>query len=120
MASALYYCPKCNAKHVIHEGNKIQCQCGCKFEIFTVLIKPTSEEQSMNVKVIKNVDKPETTEILAEAIVRIGESMEKLNRNGLNRKAIVVLLKEETGLGKGVIETVLDAMPRLAGWYCRK
>jgi len=71
-----------------------------------------------NYKVTKS-DPPESTEILAESIVRISESMEKLAASGLNHDAIVVLIKDKTKLGKGVIEDVLAAQRRLAGWYCR-
>lgn len=71
-----------------------------------------------NVKVVKS-EPPQSTEILAEAIVRIGDSVAKLNASGLNRRAVVVLLRDATGLGKKDIETVLDALPRLRGWYCK-
>lgn len=70
------------------------------------------------VHVVKS-DPPESTEILAEAIVRIGEAAEKLNASGLNRKAIVLLLHDATKVGKKDIETILDALPRLRGWYCK-
>lgn len=70
------------------------------------------------VQVVKS-DPPETTEILAEAIVRIGDAVTKLNNSGLNRKAIIILLHEATKVGKKDIETILDALPRLRGWYCR-
>lgn len=69
-------------------------------------------------KIVKS-DPPETTEILAEAVTRISAAFEELQKSGLNRRAIVVLIQAETKLGKGTIETVLDALPRLRGWYCR-
>lgn len=73
----------------------------------------------MTVRVQKTSANPETTEILAEAITRIGDGFRELQASGLNRKAIVVLLRDATGLGKRDIETVLDALARLRGWYCR-
>jgi len=71
------------------------------------------------IKIIKNEEKPETTEVLAEAVIRIGENMEKLEKNGLNKRAIVALIKDCTGLGKGEIELVLGSLAKLKGWYCR-
>lgn len=71
------------------------------------------------VTVKKNSDKPESTEILAEAIVRIGEGFDRLNKSGVNKKAIVVLICDATKLPKKTVTTVLDALPRLRGWYCR-
>lgn len=71
------------------------------------------------VHIKKNETKPESKEILAEAIVRIGEAMEKLSKSGLNRRAIITLIQDRTKLGKNDIETVLDALQQLRGWYCR-
>lgn len=70
------------------------------------------------VKVVKS-DPPETREILAEAIVRLGDAVKQLDNSGLNRRAIVLLLQDATKLSKRDIETVLNAIPRLRGWYCR-
>lgn len=72
----------------------------------------------MTVKVTKSVP-PETTEILAEAIVRIGDGFSSLQKSGLNKRAIVVLIQAETKLSQRDITAVLDALPRLKGRYCR-
>lgn len=69
---------------------------------------------------VKKSEPPESTEILAEAIVRIGAGFQKLKQSGVNEKAIVLLLHDATGVGKPAIRQILDALPRLAGWYCRK
>jgi len=75
---------------------------------------------SKNVKVIKS-EPPETTEILAEAITRIGDAMNKLSKDsGLNERAIIILIQAKTKLSRRDITTVLDALKRLRGWYCRK
>lgn len=72
-----------------------------------------------NIKVVKNVKKPEPTEILAEAIIRIGENFEKLQKSGLNKRAIVVLVYDYTKIPKRDIELVLESLAKLKGWYCR-
>lgn len=65
-------------------------------------------------------EKPVPKEILAEAIVRIGDAAEKLQRDGkLNQKAVVVLLHDATKLPKRDIELILNSLPRLKAWYCR-
>lgn len=71
------------------------------------------------IKVLKNPENPETKEILAEAIVKIGEAADKLKASGLNEDAIVVLLHDKTGVPKKTIKAVLDGLRRLRGWYCR-
>lgn len=71
------------------------------------------------IKIVKNEEKPEPTEILAEAVIRIGENMAKLEESGLNRRAIVALVYDYTKLPKRDIELVLDSLSKLKGWYCR-
>jgi hypothetical protein len=73
----------------------------------------------MSIKVKKNEDSPESKEILAEAIVKIGEASKKLLASGLNRDAIVVLLHDATKISKRDINIILNGLTRLAGWYCR-
>lgn len=74
----------------------------------------------MTVKVVKS-DPPESTEILAAAITKISEGMNKLlnSSNGLKRQAIVVLLQDATKENKSSIRNILNALPRLRGWYCK-
>lgn len=73
----------------------------------------------MAIKIKKNEENPETPEILAEAIVRIGDAMQKLKASGLNRRAIVTLIQDQTRLGKTDIELVLHSLATLKGYYCR-
>ncbi len=73
----------------------------------------------MNVRVKKS-EPPESTELLADSIVRISRALDKLYASGVNRKAIVILIQAATKLSRRDIEAVLDAQKRLAGWYCRK
>ena len=73
----------------------------------------------MNVRVKKS-DPPETTEILAAAIVRISEGLAALEKSGLNNDAIITLIQHKTKLSRRDIATVLHAQARLASWYLRK
>ena len=68
---------------------------------------------------VKKSDPPESTEILADSIVRISEALTKLEASGVNHKAIVILIQAATKLSRRDIEAVLDVQKRLAGWYCR-
>ncbi len=74
---------------------------------------------SKKITVVKNAEKPESTEVLAEAIVRIGEAMEKLKNSGLNERAIIVLIHDACKVSKGDIKRVLGAMRQLRAWYCK-
>lgn len=69
---------------------------------------------------VKKSDPPETTEVLAEAIVRVGEALAKLKESGLNEKAIIVLVHDHTRIAKRDIKTVLNSLATLRGYYCRR
>ena len=71
------------------------------------------------VKVIQNPDAPVEPEILAEAIVRISTAIQALSKSGLNREAIIVLVKDRTGLPKKTIDLVLNSLEQLKRHYCR-
>lgn len=72
-----------------------------------------------NVQVKLSEEKPESKEILAAAIIRISESVDKLLHSGLNHRAIVALLKDDTGMGKSQIETVLESLADLQRKYTK-
>ncbi len=83
------------------------------------------------IKVIKNKEKPETVPVLAEAIVKISEAMEKLSNSDLNERAIIVLIIDACGtcIGSNTynkrkptrkeIKAILDGMRQLKTWYCK-
>jgi hypothetical protein len=73
----------------------------------------------MTIKVKKTDGKPESTEILASAIVSIGKAADKLLASGLNTKAVIVLLQHETKVSQRDIKTILDGLKRLESWYCK-
>jgi hypothetical protein len=54
------------------------------------------------------------------AIETLSERAEAMLDAGLNRRALVLLLQDQTGgLSKRAIDSVLDALPRLAEAYLR-
>jgi hypothetical protein len=74
----------------------------------------------MPIKVVQKENaKPLEKEILADAIAKVSEAMRKLSASGLNRKAIVTLVKDATGITKTDIEMILDAMIDLKAMYCK-
>ncbi len=64
---------------------------------------------------VKKSEEPESTEILASAITRISDGMDKLlnSAEGLKEDAIIILLQDATKLPKRDIKSVLRALPRL-------
>lgn len=72
------------------------------------------------VKIIQNKDAPIAAEIIASSIVEIGEGMRRLNSSRLNRRAIVTLIKDYSGLPKTEIERVLTALDSLETTYLKQ
>lgn len=70
-------------------------------------------------KTNKVAEKPVTKEVLATAIIQISDAVRKLDKSGLNQKAIVALVNDDTKLGKGIIETVLLSLRDLAKTYTK-
>lgn len=64
------------------------------------------------------VPEPEhNNDTLAKAIVKISDGMDRLLASGLNRRAVMILLKYETGLSLRNVETVCDSLASLAEKY---
>ena len=76
------------------------------------------KKEKIDVKL--NEEQPESTEIIAAAIIKISDGFAKLMRGGLNERAMVVLIKDHTGVAQYEIKKVLDCLPRLKEIYCSK
>ena len=59
-------------------------------------------------------------ETLAQWIATISESAERLSKSGLNRKAIVALIHDDTRMPKRDIIKVLTSLASLQKLYCGK
>lgn len=79
--------------------------------------------KAQNIKVIKNEEKPETPEVLAQAIIDIADGFNAMLNSRLTRRALVVLLQDMIGAGKVSrtdINLVLDNLPKLKSYYVKK
>ncbi len=69
--------------------------------------------------VVQPEEKPVSNEVLAASIVRISDEFARATSTGLNRRALVVLLKDATGVAQYEINKILDALPDLKAMYCK-
>lgn len=60
-----------------------------------------------------------TITVIAESIVAIAEGAKKLTNSGLNQRAILVLLKDATGVPMTDIKKVLHGLESLEEKYCK-
>ena len=78
-------------------------------------------KKTVEVRVKQMEDAPIQAEVLADAIVSISRAAETLSRSGLNRRAIVVLLRDMLPqVNKLEIGLVLDALPQLEVTFARE
>ena len=66
----------------------------------------------------KDPEVPESDTVLAKAIIKLSSEVGKILASGLNRRAVVVLLHDITGVGKPDIRKILEGMEQLKSDYC--
>jgi hypothetical protein len=76
-------------------------------------------KQSKEIVVTQDEAKPVAVEIMAQAIVDISEAMKRISRSRLNRKALITLIHDDTGLYKKSIENVLTSLDSLEKTYLK-
>lgn len=72
------------------------------------------------VVVKQDEQQPVPTEVLAESIVAIAAGMKKIRAGRLGERALVVLLKDSTGVAQYEIKKVLDGLESLEATYLKK
>ena len=82
-------------------------------------------ERTNNIRVIKDEENPETPEVLAAALIKIGDAMERLQqKGGLDDDAIAALVVNMRGMigkvSKSDVRLVIDGLARLKSYYIRK
>lgn len=70
------------------------------------------------IRVKKSTEKPESKEILADAVVKISAALNDLNASGINEDAIIILIQHKTRIPQKQIKEVFKAMRQLKAWYC--
>lgn len=74
----------------------------------------------MKAKVVQKEGEEEVpTEVIAQSIVQVSEAMKKLRSTRLTDRAIVLLIRDRTGLAINEIERVLNAASSLANIYLK-
>lgn len=62
---------------------------------------------------------PEPVEIIADAVKRIAEGIEAINRGALNQRAIVLLVANASGVGVTDTRAVLEGLASLRKYYLK-
>ena len=67
------------------------------------------------VSVVNDTDDP--LEVIVSSLHKVATGIDKINKSGLRRRTVVLLLHDATGVGKRDIEHILDAAPLLVDRY---
>jgi hypothetical protein len=68
---------------------------------------------------VEQSDPPIDKKVLAQAVVDISKAFKDLQKSGLNRKAIIVLVAHKASVYMSQVEIVLNALDRLADDYTK-
>lgn len=68
---------------------------------------------------IKKIEVQGVTDELVAAIQNISTAMQVLKNSRLSERALILLLRDATGLSLRDIKKVLEALPNLEKWYLR-
>lgn len=74
---------------------------------------------TQTIKVKTNEENPESLELIAQSIIEISDAFQKINSSRLKRRAVVLLIKDITGIGVREIELILDNAPKLKDYYTK-
>jgi len=102
-----------------HRGKNVKIECAACWDEFGSMACLRPAHAYTKVKVTQDPDAPVEKEVLATAILQISEAAKKLYKTGLNKKAVVALINDDTKLGKGLVETVLNSLESLAKKYTK-
>lgn len=80
----------------------------------------TTKAKNQQITVKVNETAPEPLEVLAKAIIEVSDAFIKIQNGPLQRRTIILLLKDYTGLAGRDIEKILDAAPKLKTWYVKE
>lgn len=61
----------------------------------------------------------ERMEAITDGVVKLSVAAEAMNKSGLTQRAILLLLRDMTGVGMDTIKLVLEALPELKNKYTK-
>ncbi len=102
---------------------KVECEACYNEEGSYACIRPSHDPYKSahtTVTVVQDDEDIVDKEVLATAIIQICNAAQKLYNSGLNRKAVIALIADDTKLGKGTIDTVLSSLVNLRKTYTTK
>jgi hypothetical protein len=79
-----------------------------------------AKQPATRVNVVQDPDNPVPFDVMADAIVQLSKLGEAMRNSRLERKVVLLLLHDMTGINIGVIGVILDAIPQLEKLYLKQ
>lgn len=79
---------------------------------------PKNIKQTVHIKT--NEENPEPMELVAQGIIDIANAFEKMQAGRLKQRAILLLIRDQTGQSLSDIQRVLDVIPKLKDIYTKE
>lgn len=80
----------------------------------------TADTAKRRITVVNDPIEPVPDTLLAQSIVKMSDSLERLIKSGLNEHAILVLVSAETHISRRDVKLILDCLRDLRRLYCGK
>jgi hypothetical protein len=79
-----------------------------------------AKQRAATVNVVQDPESPIPFDVMADAIVKLSQLGEAMRSTRLERKVVLLLLHDMTGINIGVIGVILDAIPQLEKLYLKQ
>jgi hypothetical protein len=80
-------------------------------------ISTKNNKQTITVKT--NEENPEPLELIAASIITIADGIRKINSSRLKKRAVLLLLRDVTGIGMNEIEKIIDCADKLEAHFVK-
>lgn len=77
------------------------------------------QQSTQTIKVKSNEQDREPLELIAKSIIDVANGFDAINKSRLTKRAVLLLLRDCTGVGMNDIEKILDAGPKLKAHYIK-
>lgn len=78
-----------------------------------------AKQSAAAVNVVQDPDNPIPLDVMADAVVKLAALGKAMDKSRLDRRVVILLLHDITGVNIGVIGVILDAIPQLEKRYLK-
>ena len=84
-----------------------------------ITAQPSEKRVVKTIKIVAGKDEPVVTELLAKEIENVSAGMRRIASGRLTQEALVLLIAEESGVGRPAVRDVLNTLSRIDRVYLK-